>query len=60
MTKQQAIDHFQGIPQLADALGIHRQAIYQWESIPLLRQYQIERLTDGALKAGPETSESAA
>lgn len=53
MTKQDAIKHFGGVPQLADALGIQRQAIYQWEEIPKLRQFEIERITSGALKVSP-------
>lgn len=51
MTKEQAVAHFGGVPRLAEALGIQRQAIYQWDEIPELRQLQIERLTDGALQA---------
>lgn len=50
MTKKQAIIHFGGIPQLADALGIQRQAVYQWDEIPRLRQYELERITNGALR----------
>ncbi|MBF0437209.1 MAG: Cro/Cl family transcriptional regulator [Magnetococcales bacterium] len=43
------VSHFGGISELAKALGIRRQAIYQWERIPVLRAYQIERLTKGEL-----------
>lgn len=39
--------HFGGFPKLAKVLGIRRQAIYQWRSIPELRAHQIERLTKG-------------
>ena len=44
-------EHFGGMPRLAEALGICVQAIYQWESIPVSRAYQIEVLTRGRFKA---------
>lgn len=51
MTTKQAIRHFGSTLKLAMALRIERQAIYQWgDSPPLLRQYQIEKLTNGKLK----------
>ncbi|HCF6640419.1 TPA: Cro/CI family transcriptional regulator [Pseudomonas aeruginosa] len=49
MTKAQAIEHFGSISKLAKALGISYEAIRQWEEVPELRQYQIERLTKGKL-----------
>jgi hypothetical protein len=59
MTRADAIKHFNGIPALARALGISYEAVRQWgPSVPELRQYQLERLTNGALKA--EASQSAA
>ena len=42
----------------ADALGVTQGTVSAWNSrgeIPILRQMQAERLTDGALKADPET-----
>jgi transcriptional repressor of cell division inhibition gene dicB len=43
MTTKEAIDRFGGTDRLAEALGITRQAIYQWgEAVPELRQFQIE------------------
>lgn len=52
MKTQDAIKHFGGRQQLADALGITRPAIYEWgETVPELRQYQIEVLSGGALRA---------
>lgn len=53
MTKEEAIKHFGGAPALAEALGVFRQAVYQWDEIPAGRQFQIELLTGGALKADP-------
>ncbi|MCX4186747.1 Cro/CI family transcriptional regulator [Methylophaga sp. OBS4] len=51
MTKDQAIKHFGGASKLANALGITKQAVNNWDDIPDVRQYQIQVLTDGALKA---------
>ncbi|QVM94158.1 Cro/Cl family transcriptional regulator [Pseudomonas sp. SORT22] len=51
MTKSQAIQHFGSISVLAKALGVTYEAIRQWDEVPELRQYQIERITRGALKA---------
>ena len=54
MTPNQVIQHFDGIPNAAKELGITYQAIQQWVQkgeVPEGRQYQIELLTNGALKA---------
>jgi len=52
MTKTDAINHFGTQASLARALGIHRAAINGWgDQVPLGRQYQLEVLTKGALKA---------
>ena len=52
MTTEEAIKHFGSKKKLADALGIWPHPIYRWkESPPPLRQFQIERLTKGELKA---------
>lgn len=54
MDIRDTIAHFRGVPALADALGVSRSAVYQWRNsqrIPLLRQYQIETLTSGTLRA---------
>ncbi len=52
MTKNDAIQHFGTQQKLAAALGITQPAIAAWkETIPLLRQLQLERLTGGVLKA---------
>jgi len=57
MTTQDAIEHFGGIKQLAQALDIYPQAIYQWgERPPLARQYEIEIKTKGALQADEAAS----
>lgn len=49
---KQAVEFFGGVPGLAKALGIERQAIYQWDGrIPKLRAFQIESVTGGKLRA---------
>lgn len=43
--------------KLAAALGITRSATHQWgDRVPIRRQYELERITNGQLKATlPET-----
>ncbi len=50
MTKAQAIEHYGSMKALAKALGVSYEAVRQWVSVPPLRQYELERITDGALK----------
>lgn len=54
MTKQEAVAYFDNNQsKLASALGIFPEAVSQWgEKVPELRAYQLERITDGKLKAG--------
>ena len=51
MNKQAAVDYFGSARALAKALNISEGAVSQWETIPLLRQYQLEVLTSGKLVA---------
>jgi len=54
MTITEVLDHFDGISKTARALGISYQAVRQWVDkgdIPEGRQWQIQALTDGKLKA---------
>jgi DNA-binding transcriptional regulator YdaS (Cro superfamily) len=52
MTKAEALKFFGGAKATAKALGINRSAVNQWKQrVPLLRQQQIERLSNGLLKA---------
>lgn len=61
MKRQKAIDHFGSIPKLASALNITYEAVRQWgEDVPELRQYQLEKITNGALKADDRKSSSSA
>lgn len=51
MNTDQAVAHFGSKKKLADALGISPGAVTLWKNvIPLLRQYQIQTVTDGALQ----------
>lgn len=52
MKTRDAIKHFGTAAELARALGIQRQSICGWgKTVPLARQYQIEKLTGGKLSA---------
>jgi len=52
MTRSEAIRFFGSQAALAKSLGIGRASVNNWgEQIPLGRQYQLEVLTGGALKA---------
>lgn len=55
MRTQDAIDHYGSRRALADALKIRPESTYSWgEEVPALRQLQLERLTEGALRADPK------
>lgn len=52
MKTQEAIDHFGGVKELANVLGVWPQVIYTWgETPPMSRQYELEVKTKGKLKA---------
>lgn len=58
MKSIEAIDHFGGISQTAKALIVSYEAVRKWgEYPPLGRQYQIQALTKGALKATTQKPE---
>jgi len=51
MTTKQAIKHFGSKAEVARALGITIEAVIQWDKHPpMLRQFQLEKLTNGELK----------
>lgn len=53
MTTQEVIEHFGGVRELAQALGLTTAAIYAWgRHPPIGRQFELEIRTKGALKAG--------
>lgn len=52
MKTAEVIKHFGSVAALAAALGVRRQAIYQWgETVPEGRRYEIEVKSGGAFKA---------
>jgi len=56
MSKNEAIKFFGSVGQLADALSISRQAIYQWPNdLPV---YQVDRIFGAALRLGVITVKS--
>ena len=51
MKKQDAINYFGNIKKLAEALSISSPSVSQWgDQIPLLRAFQLEKITQGKLK----------
>ena len=61
MKLSEAIAHFGTEAEMARKLGIRPQAVYQWDGkVPKGRQYQIQILTKGKLKADTEPPKSAA
>jgi DNA-binding transcriptional regulator YdaS (Cro superfamily) len=61
MKTQEAADFFGSKSKLAKAIGIFPSAITQWgETVPLLRQYQIQSITKGKLKAAASAGKPAA
>lgn len=55
MTKDEVIAHFGSQAAAAEALGIKQPSVANWgDPLPELRQLELERLTKGALRAGPE------
>ena len=52
MKKSDAINHFKSASKLAKALGLTRMSVSKWgEDVPQRRAFEIERVTNGALKA---------
>ena len=52
MKLQKVIKYYGNKSNIAKALGLHRSAITNWgDAIPQFRQYQIQILTNGKLKA---------
>lgn len=65
MNTSQAVTHFGSKKKLAVALGISPSAVTLWaDAIPTLRQFQIQMMTSGALKAdavsAPDLNKSSA
>lgn len=61
MKTKAAIKHFKSAKGLARALGITREAIYQWrENVPPLRAYQLREMGVPGEVPEPRRSESKA
>lgn len=58
MTKTEVIEYFGGVQQTADALGIRYQSVREWpeNGVPEGRQYQIQVISEGQLKAAQDES----
>lgn len=55
MNKSEVLEHFGGVVETAKALGIAQPSVTNWsDPLPILRQLQVERMTGGKLRAGPE------
>ncbi len=55
MTKDEAIAWAGGTQALlAERLGMKQASVSLWAKVPPLRQLQLEHLSSGALRAGPE------
>ena len=61
MTTQEALDYYDNNPmRMAQALGVWVSAIYQWgEYPPIGRQFQLEVLSEGKLKAERNDNDTA-
>lgn len=58
--KSDVLEYFGGVSKAANALGITRSAVSQWdETIPESSAYKLESLTGGQLKADPTQSRPA-
>ena len=52
MRKNDVINHFGSMTKAAEVLGLTKSAVSQWpDEIPQRRAYEIEKLTNGKLKA---------
>jgi predicted transcriptional regulator len=54
MTPNEVLAHFESQSDIADTLGITRQSVSDWFTsgvVPELRQFQLELITRGKLKA---------
>ena len=55
MLKAEVLNYFGGVVETARQLGLRQPSVTNWEDpLPILRQLQIEAVTKGALRAGPE------
>jgi len=50
MTKQEAIQIFGSVKEMAESLGLTRQAIYQWPDV--LETHTVDRIMGAAVRTG--------
>lgn len=51
MTVKEVLDYFGTQAKVAEVLGISQASVSQWgDNVPKLRQFELERLTEGELK----------
>lgn len=56
MKKSDALRYFGNAYQLAKALNIQQSAVSRWTTyVPIIRAFQIERISGGKLKADPDS-----
>ena len=61
MKKQTVIAHFGSVRAVAKALDISVQSIYEWpEEVPYGRQFELEIMTKGKLKASRKKTAASA
>lgn len=53
MTLNQLIAHFGSVTEVARALGLKVPSVVVWDTVPWLRQLQVEDLTKGKLRHDP-------
>jgi len=54
MTFNEVIEHFGSVAAVASKLGISDKAVYLWkEGVPKGRQWELQAITKGKLKADP-------
>lgn len=59
MTFNEVLERFKTKAEIAKQLGVTYQAVQQWEEadkVPLGRQFQIELITNGQLKASEQAA----
>ena len=54
MTKDDAIKWAGSNKHLAEKLGITESAVSQWDEVPELQQYRLQRMSYGLLELSPE------
>ena len=60
MLKSDVIKYFKKQSLVASALGINKSAVSLWpEKIPLRRAYELQEITNGALKVSNKTAAAA-